>query len=193
MNAAGIITLLFWGLFYLFDEGKSLIYIFLAASFHESAHIFFYHIFKAKISSVKILPYGISASFHSTVKLSYAKECLSLFAGPFFNLIIAVFCIIINTFIQIEGSDLFFAYNAAYFAVNLLPVFPLDGGRIVRNALFIKFSENTAVKISRISTLFFIFLLFAAAAVLFFYAGNFSLILISVYLLITFFIDRNQG
>lgn len=190
MRYLNILTLLFWGLFYIFDEGRSLVYIILSASFHESAHIFFYHIFKAKISSVKILPFGISASFHSTVKLSYRKETIALFAGPCFNFIIAVLCYIINLFIYIEGLDIFFIYNAAYFAVNMLPIFPLDGGRIIRNFFLHGFSENTAIKISNISTLFFLTLLLIFGIFLFVYGkGNFSLILICIYLFIMFFVN----
>ena len=69
-----IVTLIFWGLFYLLDGGKTLIYIFVSASFHESAHMFFYYVFKARIKSVKVLPFGISAEFSSTSKLSFFKE-----------------------------------------------------------------------------------------------------------------------
>ncbi|MBS5737139.1 MAG: hypothetical protein KHW62_03875 [Clostridiales bacterium] len=188
MRISDILTLLFWGLFYIFDEGENLVYIFLAATFHESAHIFFYYIFKAKIDSVRILPYGISASFRSTVKLSYKKETVALFAGPCFNLIVAVFCLIINSFLFVDGLETFFLYNAAYFMMNIIPIFPLDGGRILRNLLLQRFSSDFALKISGVSSAFFLALLFVISVWVFTESGgNFSLILISLYLIITFF------
>ncbi len=188
MRISDILTLLFWGLFYIFDEGENLVYIFLAATFHESAHIFFYYIFKAKIDSVRILPYGISASFRSTVKLSYKKEMVALFAGPCFNLIVAVFCLIINSFLFVDGLETFFLYNAAYFMMNIIPIFPLDGGRILRNLLLQRLSSDFALKISGVSSVFFLALLFVISVWVFTESGgNFSLILISLYLIITFF------
>lgn len=188
MRISDILTLLFWGLFYIFDEGENLVYIFLAATFHESAHIFFYYIFKAKIDSVRILPYGISASFRSTVKLSYKKETVALFAGPCFNLIVAVFCLIINSFLFVDGLETFFLYNMAYFMMNIIPIFPLDGGRILRNLLLQRFSSDFALKISGVSSVFFLALLFVISVWVFTESGgNFSLILISLYLIITFF------
>ena len=188
MRISDILTLLFWGLFYIFDEGENLVFIFLAATFHESAHIFFYYIFKAKIDSVRILPYGISASFRSTVKLSYKKETVALFAGPCFNLIVAVFCLIINSFLFVDGLETFFLYNMAYFMMNIIPIFPLDGGRILRNLLLQRFSSDFALKISGVSSVFFLALLFVISVWVFTESGgNFSLILISLYLIITFF------
>ena len=188
MRISDILTLLFWGLFYIFDEGENLVYIFLAATFHEIAHIFFYYIFKAKIDSVRILPYGISASFRSTVKLSYKKETVALFAGPCFNLIVAVFCLIINSFLFVDGLETFFLYNMAYFMMNIIPIFPLDGGRILRNLLLQRFSSDFALKISGVSSVFFLALLFVISVWVFTESGgNFSLILISLYLIITFF------
>ncbi len=188
MRISDILTLLFWGLFYIFDEGENLVYIFLAATFHESAHIFFYYIFKAKIDSVRILPYGISASFRSTVKLSYKKETVALFAGPCFNLIVAVFCLIINSFLFVDGLETFFLYNMAYFMMNIIPIFPLDGGRILRNLLLQRFSSDFALKISGVSSVFFLALLFVISVWVFTESGgNFSLILVSLYLIITFF------
>ena len=188
MRISDILTLLFWGLFYIFDEGENLVYIFLAATFHERAHIFFYYIFKAKIDSVRILPYGISASFRSTVKLSYKKETVALFAGPCFNLIVAVFCLIINSFLFVDGLETFFLYNAAYFMMNIIPIFPLDGGRILRNLLLQRFSSDFALKISGVFSVFFLALLFVISVWVFTESGgNFSLILVSLYLIITFF------
>lgn len=192
MRITDILTLLFWGLFYIFGEGQSLVFIFLAAAFHESAHIFFYYVFKAKIESVRILPYGISASFHSTVRLSYGKEIIALAAGPCFNLLLAAVFFVLSSVGNPQGADIFFIYNFAYFAVNILPIFPLDGGRIVRNFLLKRISERSAVKISEISSLVFLCGLFFAAFLLYVKSGgNFSLILISVYLLVTFFLKKN--
>lgn len=177
-----ILTLVFWGLFYLFDGGKTLLYIFVSASFHESAHLFFYYLFKARIKSVKVLPFGISAEFYSTSKLSYAKENAALFAGPAFNLAIAF----LSYFTGAYSSNLpFVAYNVAYFALNMLPIYPLDGGRIFGNFLLAKFAYKKAVFIRRIVSGVFILLLFAVAVVF----SNFSLIAVGSYLAVRFFCE----
>ena len=183
-----IVTLIFWGLFYLLDGGKTLIYIFVSASFHESAHIFFYYIFKARIKSVKVLPFGISAEFSSTSKLSFFKENIALAAGPLFNLIIAVLSFLIskNSFFAENGD--FIAYNLAYFLLNILPVFPLDGGRVFRNILFCFFPYSKTVFISKAVSAAFILLLFTLSLVIFtLNCRNFSLLLISLYLLVSLF------
>lgn len=180
---SNILTLVFWGLFYLFDGGKSLIYVFVSASFHESAHMFFYYVFRAKIKAVKVLPFGISAEFYSTSRLSYTKENIALFAGPFFNLLIACLSFFISRKAQIFESDVFIAYNLAYFILNMLPVLPLDGGRILKNLLLKRFLYKKATSVSRVFSAIFIFLLFASAVVF----RNFSLLLIVGYLAFSFF------
>ena len=183
-----ILTLVFWGLFYLFDGGKTLVYIFVSASFHESAHLFFYCIFKARIKSVRVLPFGISAEFSSTSKLSFAKENTALLAGPLFNLIIALLAFLISKSLYFEENGVFIAYNIAYFLLNILPVFPLDGGRVLRNILFRALAYKKAVLISRTVSFVFIAVLFSLSLFIFLSGtGNFSLLLVSAYLAVSFF------
>ena len=188
MNFESILTLLFWGVFYIFDSENCLLYMFLSATFHESAHIFFYYVFNAKIDKIKILPFGISASFSSSANLSYKKENVALYSGPFFNFLLAAFFFVLSKKTRTEGAEVFILYNFAYFAVNLLPIYPLDGGRILKNFLLMRLDDEKALKISNTVTLIFLSFLFIIGIFTTVFYSNISLISVSIYLAVTFFI-----
>ena len=70
-------------------------------------------------------------------------------AGPLSNLLFAIIVLLVTSFV---GSDInpivfkflndLFVVNLILFIFNLLPIYPMDGGRIVKDFLFLKMRSN---------------------------------------------------
>lgn len=117
---------------------------------HELAHAVAASRLGYKISSVKVMPYGLSlvGAFESA---SCRDECIIAAAGPLVNLICAA---------SFGLSALAFPATRAFFSpiissslamlfVNLLPVYPLDGGRVALALLARKRGRAAAYRILR--------------------------------------------
>lgn len=167
-------------------KGYYIIYIvsYITALLHELSHILSAKLLKIKTSKVEIYPFGICARLSDSYIASSEKEFLVAFAGPFSNLILFWLCSFISIFFQSEILEYCINLNLAMCVLNLIPALPLDGGRILKAILTSKYgilrAYNFMVKLSR---LLICVILIAALIIFFVYDFNFSLILISVFLL----------
>ena len=167
-------------------KGYSTIYVvsYITALLHELSHILNAKLLKIRISKVEIYPFGVCAKLSDSYIASSEKEFLVAFAGPFSNLIFFWICSILFTFFQPEILKYCMNLNLAMCILNLIPALPLDGGRILKAILTSKYgilrAYNFMVKLSR---LLICVILIAALIIFFVYDFNFSLILISVFLL----------
>lgn len=93
----------------------------LAALFHELGHGFCLRLLKIPVLSIRV---GMSGTVIETALLSGWREALCAAAGPFVNLVVGI------SFAR--AFPAFSFLNLLLMGFNLLPVFPLDGGRIVR-------------------------------------------------------------
>ncbi len=154
------------------------------AALHELMHVLCAVFLKVPVSHITVYPFGIAAHLSSGYINHSQKEFFIAFAGPFINLVMYwIFSIIhIRT-----GSD-FPRYcadiNLAMCAVNLIPALPLDGGRMLKSILTAKYgilrSYNFVLKLSKV---LIVILLVLAVTVFIVSSFNFSLILISAFLL----------
>lgn len=101
----------------------------LAALFaHECGHALAARVCGCSISSVELTPFGGVAAYDGS-DLRPAQEAAVALAGPAASLLCAGIC-------GASGLRQLLLMNMALFAVNLLPVLPLDGGRALRAVLF---------------------------------------------------------
>ncbi len=171
-----------WLLFLLSDKSTYILYLFLAASIHEIAHIAAFISFNAQIKEINILPFGIGVKLQSAA-LSYKREILAALAGPSANGLIAVlFSLISDKYAA--GLQFFIVCNTALALINLLPIYPLDGGRAMYFLICNIENPLTAKRISLLSSLILLLPLFAVSIWILWATGyNFSLLLIVFYLL----------
>lgn len=161
---------------------------YVCAFLHELAHIAAARMSGIKISYIELQPFGVCARLKSEVIEKPASEILIALAGPTFSLLLAAV-----GHISGKASEYFIYCNLATAVVNLLPVLPLDGGRVLRAALTLKMGAvaayNTAVKASRIPLAVIVLISVYAIVTAQF---NFSLILIGVFLLGNLFAEQHN-
>lgn len=142
---------------------------------HELGHLLTGILLGLKLSRINITILGFSIEFDNYGKERKLNKILIDSSGPAVNFIIFIFSVIINL---PECSYI----NLILLIINLLPIVPLDGGRILKTVLLYKFSyKQTMKKIEKVSKNVLILLTFISS-ILVLYFQNVSFFLIVVYL-----------
>lgn len=108
-----------------------------AAAFHEICHLTAICLMGGRVWQIRI---GIRGAQIETEPMSHGRDILAAAAGPVGSLMMLALA---KSFPRVAFCGII---QAAY---NLLPVMPLDGGRIVRGVLCCLFPEEKADAISR--------------------------------------------
>ncbi|MEG1551798.1 MAG: site-2 protease family protein [Oscillospiraceae bacterium] len=166
-----------------FKINNIILYSITFAVFHEFGHLILIFAGGEKPSQISFSAFGMEIKRNNDVKLNYKMEILSALAGPFFNILIAVIFTMFYYFNHKEKLIILISVNLILGIFNLLPIFSLDGGRVLENSLLINHSPEKAEKILRLtSILTLIPLFFLGFYVLIISGYNFTLLLICFYL-----------
>lgn len=161
---------------------------------HELCHLITALFLDVKVYSVIVLPFGMTVRMDSSVIRTPKKEAIIALAGPISNGIMLMLSLFAG---QASGTlkiALFTIINFAMLVLNLIPVPPLDGGRILRSIIMSHTGLIPAGRIiRRISFLFIILILVAGFFLLIFFHGNPSLIMIGSFLLYSFFDEKKNN
>lgn len=158
---------------------------------HELGHFIMASFLGYKLNKINFMPFGASLSGKENVFYKTKHEVLVSIAGPLTNLILliislALFWCFPVCYIFLE--DFYFA-NLITLMFNLLPVYPLDGGRVI-NAIFKrKGNVKKAYKKTKIIGFIvcgFLFILFIVSA---FYKINFTFGLTALFLIAGLFFE----
>ncbi|NLM04646.1 MAG: hypothetical protein GX214_06470 [Clostridiales bacterium] len=130
---------------------------------HEISHSIVSIYYNMKIVEIEFFPFGAIAKTESFFELNPTKEIIISIAGPISNIIMLFMSILIKKIMSIN-SDLMIFFIQANLGIglfNMLPILPLDGGRILRAYLNIKTdikkSTHITVRISKIIILLMFF------------------------------------
>lgn len=153
----------------------------LTALLHECGHIFCAQRLGYTCEKISLMPYGASATC-DTEGISPLDEVKLALSGPAVNAFMAVAVAGLWWFFPVTYAytDTVFAANAVMLVINLLPAYPLDGGRALSCILSLFLKRRTARGIVR--GLSFV-LAAALIAVFFFLVGNITLIAFSACLI----------
>lgn len=135
--------------FLLIGRFKIFITLTLFTLFHELGHIIIGIIFKYKIEKIIILPLGCLTIFNKRINDSLIKELLLTIMGPLFQILIFI----------VLKDELYIKYNLILLVFNLLPIYPLDGYKILLNIIYLVFSFLNAKRISLLISILFLILL----------------------------------
>lgn len=164
----------------------------LFAVFHELGHMLAGILLGFKPNSIEIMPVGISVGFESKVdnynkKIKNAtlltlKKIIIAASGPITNLIFIAFFSFVNfKFLNIDRELIIYS-NILIAIFNLIPIYPLDGGRIIKGILHILYGREESYEyINKISNIC-ISLLTAVSSIAILYWKNIAILLILGYL-----------
>lgn len=159
--------------------------------FHEIGHILIGLILKVKLEKIEIMPFGFSANFIYNYEDKYynIKEILIILAGPLTSGILAILSYYIQ-FINITVQQAIYA-NLLIMIFNLIPLYPLDGGRILKRILHIKFGTvKTELLITKITEINLI-ILTIMSSILVYYYKNIAIFFICIFLWIIVKKEKN--
>lgn len=157
-------------------------WIMLFAFIHELGHMMAGLILRLKPKSLNVMPFGISITFetYEYKKLIEIKKILIATAGPLINLIICIIASVLH--INAETKQLIIYSNILIVLFNLLPLYPLDGGRILKGIIRLKHEEIKSDKIvNKISNILIISLT-GISSIGILYLKNLSILFILMYL-----------
>lgn len=177
-----------------FGNGFALISYFIAVIMHEMAHAEVARRRGYVLEKIKIMPYGASLT-GKFEGVSCKDEFVIAMAGPLCNVFVAilftaVWWLVPSTYFFTETFVLSNVFTAI---TNLLPIFPLDGGRAVLAIMSRKLPRQKAYNIIRLFGIVACIGFLALFAVSFFIGVNFTFALMAFFVLSgTLFPDKNS-
>jgi stage IV sporulation protein FB len=146
-------------------KSSNIAFVLLFSSLHEIGHLIALLVFGGRAKEINISFYGIGLKYDYS--FSFLKELVLFSAGIIVNLILCLLNINRNI-------------NLSLALINMLPLYPLDGGRILKLILNKLFYLNVSDYIFKTVS----FIVLALLVIYSIYAKNYSLILIIIYIII---------
>ncbi len=149
--------------------------VYLCVLFHEIGHIIACRYFKRKINRFIMLPIGGIIEYQQDENVSLISDFIISSAGIMVNIILFI---ILKIFAE---DSMFYSFNKLVLLFNILPIYPLDGSRMLEVLLMKVFKFKKAldilIYISFVTNIFVIvYILFKAFSV--------GILLILFYLLV---------
>ena len=170
---------------------KVAVVAYLSAFIHEISHVLTARLFGCYVKKISFLACGFNAQFKNLNKVSCEKELIIAISGPLTNLLLSLLSLYLP--IDYNLKIIISKINIYMLAINLLPVYPLDGGRVVY--AFIK-NEITQVKadklINMVSVCVSLLVLISGIVCVFLWQKNISLLIVSLYIISNLSFEKHQ-
>ena len=179
--------LLLLGALYWLDEGEGLLFWgLLACAIHELGHVAAALVFGGRVERLSLTAVGAELSFSYRAPLSYGRDSLVALAGPASNLLLGGLFFIL-------GRQLPAVLSLSIGAFNLLPILPLDGGRILYGLLAEKLDPDWADRLLTVAAGCLVGLLAGAGVIAAVHFANVTLLLTALWLLTRVLRRGGQG
>lgn len=160
---------------------------------HELIHLITARIRGYSGFTIDILPVGTALKLKDLEEATAKDDIIISLSGPLGNFIMAMVLYIISKFYGIPGCDRVISYNIIIGVFNLIPAYPLDGGRILRDILTYKFifkkAHKIALNISIVIGILFGGIFFAG---IFFGSFNINIAAIALFIIVVSWRERRR-
>lgn len=172
-------------LMYFFGMLADFVLVFISMFFHETGHIISALLMKFKVHSVVFLPVGLNAEIEVSNSVLWKKIILCL-SGSFTNILILIPLAFIKYSYILNSKYAFSVFKSNIFLAlfNIIPILPLDGGRLLSTVLAGKYGIYSSHTNTKRVSLVFSFILIALGVMQM--AGNiynFSILAIGIYII----------
>ena len=182
--------IIFLILFYLTNQIEIYLTILFFCIIHELGHLFTGLALKLKPENIEIMPYGLSVKLKKNPKeekkkigkgnILEVKKIIIALAGPIVSFILSIIFFNIDP-IFITKQDAVYS-NILILLFNLIPLYPLDGGRIIKGILHIKYGNKFSKKFVYIMSNMIMIILSFIFSIAVFYFQNIAYFLICILL-----------
>lgn len=186
---------LFLLLFLITNQIEVYALVMLFALIHELGHLLCGVLLGFEADNFKIMPLGFSIEFKTNIN-DYNKKILKSntltlkkllinIAGPFTNVII----ILIGMFMKINENIIY--SNLIILIINLIPIYPLDGGRIIKNLMKLLIGNKKAKHYTNKVSNIFVIIVTVVSSITIYYYKNIA-ILFALMFIWTLIVKENK-
>lgn len=125
---------------------KNIIMFFSLLLIHEMGHFLMAKMFGWKVDRICFYPYGGVTKFCDDLNKPKIQELIIMLMGPIFQIL---FFLVMIRFLTIKEVDMLRSYHYSILFFNLLPIYPLDGGKLLNIILnyFLSFRRSFKITI----------------------------------------------
>ena len=185
------IFVFFW--FFLTNKIYEFLIFLIVLIIHELGHYIIAKKRGYKLTKFNISMFGAELNYEKLYSVN--DELIIALSGPIFNifsafLMFSLWWIFPGIYVYTK-TFCFFSLCLGLF--NLLPAYPLDGGRVLISALSLKYDEKNALKLIKYNNLFLSLIFFIFFIISCFFEFNLTFILMIIFLFSGFFEAENRG
>lgn len=142
--------------------GREMLIIYFILIIHEIGHYIFFRYYNIEVNKIVIYPYGGMIDNNMLINTNSKKVLIISLGGIFIQIILyfIIFLLYKIGFVESSFYNMFFKYNLYIILFNLIPIYPLDGFKILNSLLELVLSFKLSLKFSIIFNFIFIMLFF---------------------------------
>lgn len=177
-------------LFFIFNSLDIYIMFLFFVFLHEIAHLIVGLLIGGKPQKMYINPLGISLEIYSYGKNKALNRILFYLSGPIMNLLLSTIFYYFNLDINLKEKIIY--TNLAICFFNLLPILPLDGGKVLKEIFGIIFGKEISNLIMINFSKIFLGFISLAYSILILKIKNIYILILLVYLWYLYFIEERK-